>query len=390
MMEEFKRKYGSNFGWAVIAAEDHEPRDEDMQAGVHRHAFLGTKKRFQTRNARFWDIEWEGRAYHPHYEPIKKGDKSKANVLEYCIKDGQYISEGTFKDLPFSVATYLAAHGGKQSYTFTWAAQQIQAGKSMDELDDEAPGLVLREKRKLDDYITFQEEKKERKTVRPKFPGFQDSDSDDSGWQQVIDWANHNFLQSRQPRQKQLWLWSETYGVGKSYPWDVLITPYFKKYEWLAGEKQDNELLTCDFIFMDEFAGNVPVHKLKRLAQMYGMNTDIKYRRQSVFSRNVPLIITSNEPPHKVFKNCSREHLESLEDRFLIVKVEWEYHMQLKEVILVPPTPPRLASPPNPLLLGTPDVVSATPRVGLDDDPIEDSTEDSQLSEQSLAEKYRN
>ena len=85
--------------------------------------------------------------------------------------------------------------------------------------------------------------------------------------------------------------------MGKSFPWSIILRDYYKCYEWITDGKQGKEILECDYILMDELKGGVKVSTLKSLAQMYGMNLDIKYSSITFWNRNVPLIVTSNRPP---------------------------------------------------------------------------------------------
>ena len=78
-----------------------------------------------------------------------------------------------FRSAPFSVETYLQANKGKQGYGFTFIANEIKKGTTLDQLDDLVPGHVLNHERKIDEYIIFTKQKKERLTPKPKFPGFQ-------------------------------------------------------------------------------------------------------------------------------------------------------------------------------------------------------------------------
>lgn len=331
MLKQLKEIAGHRYGWCVIAAEDHEERENDTNVGVHRHVMQEYKGNFETTNQRYWDLLWEGKTYHPHFEPAK----NKVKCLQYVIKDGNYIVDGTYKDAPFSIDVYLESTKTKAGYGFTFAAKQIKEGKTIYEIDDEVPGFVLNHKRKIEDYIKMHVEKKQKQTPKLTFYGFEDVD--DPAWQQVVEWANTNFLHARAPRQKQLWLWSDAFGIGKSYPWLNILPEYYKLYEWQPDKKQseffDN---TIDYIVMDEFHGSTKISDLKRLSQMYGMTVDRKYTSHIEFKKNVPLIVTSNHPPKSVYKNCYRTDVESLEDRFLVVQVHETCHLKPK----LPPLPP--------------------------------------------------
>lgn len=333
MLKQLKDKYGDKYGWAVISAEDHEERENDTNVGVHRHAMVELKGVINIKNPRWWDLKYEDRVFHPHFEPAKK----KAQCLNYVIKDGDYIVDGTYKDVPFSIETYLEANGKKQGYGFTYIATQLKQGKTLDEIDEVIPGHVLNHKRKIEEYQQFLIEKKNRTIARPKFYGFKVPENR-SPWDRVAKWANENFLLSRRPRQKQLWLWSREPEMGKSFPWSIILREYYKCYEWITDGKQGKEILECDYILMDELKGGVKVSTLKSLAQMYGMNLDIKYSTITFWNRNVPLIVTSNRPPTEIYRKCDIEEIRSLESRFELIEVTERYYLK-------PQKPPREESP---------------------------------------------
>lgn len=349
MLKQLKDIAGNKYGWCVISAEDHEERENDTNVGVHRHVMQEYTKKQNIRDPKYWDLTWQGKTYHPHFEPVK----NKAKCLQYVIKDGIYIVDGTYKDSPFSIDVYLESTKTKAGYGFTYAAKAIKEGKTIQEIDEEVPGFVMNHKRKIEEYAHFQAEKKAKLQIKPKFYGFEDVD--DPAWQQVVEWANTNFLQPRLPRQKQLWLWSDAFGIGKSYPWLNILPEYYKLYEWQPEKKQSEHFDdTIDYIVMDEFHGSTKISDLKRISQMYGMTVDRKYSSHYQFKKNVPLIITSNHPPKSVYKNCYRTDVESLEDRFLVVQVDCKLYLKPKPQPLPPqeqdsqdfPTPPYNPQPP--------------------------------------------
>lgn len=325
ILRQLKLKYGAKYGWAVISHEDHEPREGDVQCGVHRHVQAFCKTRFQTRDSRFWDITYEGQTYHPHYKPTDAKANSKYDVLKYVIKDGQFIQDGMLKDVPFTVELYLESVKTKSGYTFLYMATEIKAGKTMDQLDEICPGHIMNHKRKIQDYIEYQHDKTLRLTIKPKFFGFQNVDNYD--WKLVVEWANHNFLHPRELRQDQLWIWSKAPHLGKTYPWAITLRDYFNCYEWIKGDKQSKAILTCDYILIDELKGQLTITELKQLSQMYGINLDIKYGDITFWKKNVPLIITSHRSPRALFHKCNPEDVESLEDRFLVVEVDALQHL---------------------------------------------------------------
>lgn len=370
-LRQLKEKYGSKYGWCVVSKEDHEERENDSNVGVHLHVMAYCKTRFTTRDPRFWDLKYQDKVFHPHFEAAKK----KAQCLEYVIKDGDYIEDGIYNDAPFSVAIYLQANKGKQGYGFTYLAKALTDGKSIFQLMDEVPGMVMNHKRKIEDYQKLLVEKKKQAVVKPPFYGFERVE--DFYWTQVVNWANLNFIGRRVPRQKQLWLWSRQPELGKSYPWAITMRKFKTCYEWIYGPKQAQEIFGCEYILIDELKGGITVTELKSLSQMYGMNLDIKYGHPQFFDKNVPLIITSNRPPREIYHKCNNEDMESLESRFEIIEVNT--HCQL-----VPKESEELSSETTNLLLGTPDfVLSPVPtQVLLNTDPL--------LEKEDMSEEDRN
>lgn len=323
-LRQLKAKAGEKYGWCVVSSEEHEERENDTNVGKHLHVIQEYSKKFETCNERYWDLVYEGKTYHPHFEPAKR----KAKCLQYVIKDGDYIVDGTYKELPFNIDTYLEANGSKkQGYGFTYIATELKKGTTMDELDDIIPGHILNHKRKIEEYILFQEEKKQRATKLPTFYGFDETHIPNYEWVPVVQWANENFMNKRSPRQAQLWIWSREPGMGKTYPWAITMRKYKRCYEWLMGNKQAKEVLTCDYILIDELKGGITITELKSLSQMYGMNLDIKFGHPQFFNKNVPLIITSNLPPNEIYRKCKQEDINSLLDRFLVVEVTTPYQM---------------------------------------------------------------
>lgn len=340
---QLQEKAGNKYGWCTVSEEDHEARENDTSAGVHLHVMQEYSKNFDTSDPRYWDIVYEGVTYHPHFEPVK----NKAKCLQYVIKDGNYMVHGTYKDAPFNIDVYLDANGKKQGYGFTFLATEIKKGKTLKEIDELCPGHVLNHKRKLVEYMELQEQFKRQAIVRPTFHGF--NSVEDFYWSLVVNWANVNFLQLRERRQRQLWLWSRQPELGKSFPWCITMRAYKTCYEWLYGPKQSKEILECDYILIDELKGGITVTELKSLSQMYGMMLDIKYGEPRFFNKNVPLIITSNRPPREIYHKCTNEDMESLESRFEIIEVNTRCHLIPKAL----PDPPE----PEPLPQPEPDVV---------------------------------
>nr|WAE42224.1 MAG: replication associated protein [Cressdnaviricota sp.] len=375
ILRQLKEKADDKYGWCVISAEDHEERVTDVtkHCGVHRHAMMEVTKVINIKDCKWWDITWEGKVYHPHVEAAK----TKVKCLQYVIKDGEYIVDGTYKECPFTIDNYLEANKTKTAYGMTYIASELKKGKTIHDLNEVVPGHVLMHKRKIEDYTKLLEEKKQKLVAlsRPPFPGFKMPHSEP--WKKVVKWANKNFLEVREPRQKQLFLWSREPEMGKTFPWSNIMREYKTCYEWTYSGKQNAKLLEADYILIDELRGGITVGELKSLSQMYGMNLDLKYADITFWNKNIPLIVTSNRPPREIYHKCSTEDIESLESRFLIVEVQVACHLKVKK-------PPTVLYPPEEVLVpATPDPLED--KQDMEDERIED--EHSEYSNEEYSKK---
>nr|WAE42218.1 MAG: replication associated protein [Cressdnaviricota sp.] len=371
MLQHFKKLWGPKYGWCVISAEDHEPKQDDDCVGVHRHVMIELNKACDISNCRFPDITYEGQVYHAKWEPAK----TKAECLDYTIKHGDYIIDGIYKGVPFSIEAYKEANKTKTSYSFQYVATLLKKGDTMKILVDTVPGFVLQHKRKIEEYIVLLDQLYPKEL--PKFPGFQNVPLAGAGWQEVVEWANINFLEKRSPKQKQLWLWSNEGDIGKSWPWMEIMKQYKRMYLWDYGDKQGPDVINCEYILMDDFGGQCTVHFMKVLSQMMGVPVDIKYGNKIQWMLNVPLIVTTNRPPHEVYTKCNSNDVQTLKNRFEVIQVQ-------DLCYLAPKTPPL---PQDQVL------VPGTPQPPSDDkDDIDEhmwSSEDSGDSEWTVMEKLR-
>lgn len=317
--------------WVMLCHEDHAPLEEEemVDHGVHIHIVFALTKRWKCPA----DMEFFDALYgkHPHIQVCRKPQ----HAIRYAGKDGDFDTYNVDFE---AICTALDT---KKGYSFEAAANEIKKGTTLEQLWEIAPAFVLREKRKLEECISITESWKRNKIILPRFPGFQkSSERTDPAWQVIIDWANKNFLKPRRKRQKQLWIWSKEFKIGKSWPWAVTLREYFRCYEWNKGDKQAKDLLTCQYILIDELTGGITVGTLKSLSQMMGMMVDIKYGDLTWWNLNVPCIVTSNKPPAEVYKNCAREDIESLESRFKIANPYLKQFCKVKEEEDALPSPP--------------------------------------------------
>lgn len=356
MLRQLEKIAGHRYGWCLICGEDHEERENDSSVGVHRHVHqeYNPVYNFDTTNCRYWDITYEGKVYHPHFEEMKQ----RTNHIRYVMKDGNYLVEGLLNGAPVDLEALLQANQHHQAYGYFWVANELKKGKIIDEIDDVAQGFIVNNKRKIEEYEVFLQQKKERREVKPKFLGFQAVDV--PVWNTVVDWTNKNFvvvggscvLPRRTYKQKQLWICSKKHDLGKSHPWKVTLRKYFRGYDWVTANnhKQRISVKDCDYILLDEFKGGATIHDLKELSQMMGVNIPIRYGQDFYFIKNVPLIVSSQYLPHELFSRPEDKHdVDSLASRFHVCYVDEECRLHP----ILPPSLPQvvdIVQPPQDLL----------------------------------------
>lgn len=83
-LEQLKKKI-KHIEYYLIGEEKHE------DGGVHIHCFFELKTSFDTSNVNYLDLQFEGIEYHGNYQVGKR----KNSLIEYIIKDGNYITNMT-------------------------------------------------------------------------------------------------------------------------------------------------------------------------------------------------------------------------------------------------------------------------------------------------------
>lgn len=323
---------------AVLCHEDHADTGDLMDgAGVHIHLIFELEKKQK------WPSEMDffdglyGK--HPNVQTCRKWQNS---VYYLCAPQDKNNKEPEYASYGVDVDAVLKALKSKQSYGFHEAANAIwKENKTLDQVHDENPGFFAREKRKLEEYAGYVQQRRQNERIRPPFPGFKDavpkdrpllpSESDLEEWQKVIDWANLNFSQPRTRRQSQLWIYGPK-GTGKSTPFDTTILPYRTCYPWNYSDRQEEDLNTCDFVLMDEMNGGVTLSFFKLFSQMSGTaRITYRYGKLIKFTKNIPLVVISNVHPDDIYVNAKFEDKEAIKDRFIFANPQFPYYLELKD-----------------------------------------------------------
>jgi hypothetical protein len=77
-----------------------------------------------------------------------------------------------------------------------------------------------------------------------------------------------------------------------------------------------------DFMYFDEYEGEVPMKTLNLLLEGTYMNLRAKFSVKVVKNENLPILINSNHLPHELYKNRTRGQLNALLQRMYILYVD--------------------------------------------------------------------
>lgn len=67
-------------------------RERHQDGNTHYHVCLTFTRKVDIRDARFFDLTYDGTTYHPNIKPVKRGKDNLQRVLDYCQKDGDSVS----------------------------------------------------------------------------------------------------------------------------------------------------------------------------------------------------------------------------------------------------------------------------------------------------------
>lgn len=242
--------------------------------------------------------------------------RNKYKVIRYCAKDAKYLEKG------ISVAEFLQAREGKKNSVFAYAAKQLQEGKSVTELNREMPGLVLREKRKLEEYAAWVKVQARKLTLKDwvEIPIVRTMSVADAT---IATWLNKSIKKERPASALMLWLWSEGTMMGKT-TFLSNLREYLTVYDIPAGDfTQGWEDGVYDLAIFDEFKGQLKADFVNMWCGGAIQHLNIKGAHY-VKEQRVPTIICSNYPPHQCFKTLAEKNptkFQTVRRRFLVVEL---------------------------------------------------------------------
>ena len=199
------------------------------------------------------------------------------------------------------------------SITITTA---IQSGCSEREVHDIDPGYFLREKRKIQEYITWWDSQQ----ANTKYLSWKELryNGEDINTKLIVDWLNLNIKKSRAFKQEQLYISGPMNSLKTSLL--LKLSEYLRTYEIPMEDFYDlYPHPEPELLWMDEYKGQKTIQFLNLIAQGAPMTLRIK-GAQKMKLKNIPLIVLSNltiaQCYHKAVEKTP--HLvESLQTRFL-------------------------------------------------------------------------
>lgn len=298
--ERLKEKYGDSLKWYLLAQELHQDGEK------HLHIGLEMKETFRTKRSDVFDFIGEK---HGNYQTMKNMRK----CVEYITKGGVFLACGIDVD----------AVKKKQNGATLSVAQAVVNGKSLEELNQEFPGFVMMNKRKIEDYISWiqRQNLKKQKQIWNEFPAGDIMDMDNISDRQIAIWLNENIRKPRKFKQKNLYIWGPP-NMGKS----SLITrlsQYLSIYviprdeDFYDGFEND----VFDLAVLDEAKSTKTMQWLNQWLDGQVMTLRQK-GKQYVKTQNIPTIILSNYKIEDNYKKLyEKNELGPLITRLMFVEV---------------------------------------------------------------------
>lgn len=204
VVDRLLEEYPNNVEWVVACNEDHEPQDDDQQAGVHAHFICKFKKRTWATHAKLDKIGGK----HGDYQTMKGGFVKAA---KYIIKHGNYVTWG-FKDFEAE----LAAKDKKKNPRDALIYKRLEAGDDLEDIknDPDLGPFVMMNLQKLQYYWQhLQLWNMQVEIIYGLYDNLSPEINDDS--RDLLDFLASNLLFPRKTKQKQGWIYGET-NLGKT------------------------------------------------------------------------------------------------------------------------------------------------------------------------------
>lgn len=298
-LEKFKKYYGEDLVWIVVAHEFHE------DGGDHLHVAISLKEKKTQSSLKKLDKILN---FHGNYQAMK----NMLNVLKYVIKDGEYISEG------IDVEKFIKLRLKKKS---TVVALTLVDGDICD-VNEFDPGFCLMHLKKIREYKDWLDNSSKKRQKLGHGSLVFTTSSNNSSVKQVVDWLNKNILQEREFKQKQLFITSPP-NMGKTSLINKLEKAGVRVFYLPPDEdfycQYDNGLY--DLIVLDEFMGQKRIQDLNRWLDGSLFPVRRKGTTPIIKNDNLPFIICSNFSLEQAYSKSDYTRLEPLNERITCIPV---------------------------------------------------------------------
>lgn len=283
LLEFLQGKFGDKFEWAVIAQEKHQ--DDSL----HLHASVGLKHRYDCKNERIFDIEFDGAVYHPNVRATRNID----NANNYCLKDDEDVL--MFGDIPDTTSK-------KRKIDYA-AVINNSTNKSefLSNLELADPRSSIFNHPSIVAYAEYR-----FKPVASAFESPYSSDSFQFAPPAFWDWKSEFFDRPRAPRPVSLILVGPS-RIGKTALARCLGRHmYFHSMvDFKNGWDGDAEYIIFDdfgFDFIPNKKSFFGAQEEFTLTDKYSAKKSVRWGKPAIFLTNVPFEFPENDPFYE--KNC--------------------------------------------------------------------------------------
>lgn len=294
--DRIRSQWGDEVAGYVVCEEQHK------DGTPHLHVFLQfrEKKTFCKEDC----FDFIG-GKHGNYQVAR----SVRGSVEYVTKGGNYVAEGVD----------VEAIKKKKAPKSDTIARMLMDGKSLEEVNAVDPGYVMINKRKLEEYDTWIQCMKAKKSklewVAPVIEGLTDANK------QIAEWICANIRQPRKFKAPQLFIHGPR-NLGKTslIEW---LERYLSVYHCpMAEEFYDLYSDDHDLVVMDEFKGQKTIQWMNLFLQGSPMNLR-KKGSQYMKRKNIPVIILSNYSLGECYPKARDDgRLNTLEARLQVVEID--------------------------------------------------------------------
>jgi hypothetical protein len=288
---------------AVVAHELHKDGTD------HLHAYFCLINQNNVRGYEWLDKLAD--SHHGNYQSVR----NKMHVLRYITKDKDYCFFGP--DPVVFVQNREKHEAASQVALEMVTKMREDPSCTLVMLDDIDPVWLLRNKRKAEEYLAFQQMKRARLEVKP-WPTL-DITGLTGPTLRIAKWLIKNIKQERAFKQKQLYIYGPP-GKGKTHLVnrlkEYLAVYVIPKTPFVDGYS-DTEY---DLVLCDEFKAHFTIQFLNEFLQGSMMHLNQK-GGGTVKTKNLPMIFLSNFCLEECYRKSSPVAVDALKCRFKIVVV---------------------------------------------------------------------